>query len=90
MWNDTDGEVEDGGPEEENWDEDAWAEEDESETTAPCSACGADIYDDAVQCPVCGHYQSGLGAQGVPLWVKWAGITVLAALLLSLLWRFAL
>ena len=26
------------------------------ETTVPCPACGADIYDDAVRCPVCGEY----------------------------------
>ena len=24
--------------------------------TAPCGACGAEIYDDSVQCPACGQY----------------------------------
>ncbi len=29
--------------------------DDESETV-PCPHCGADVYEDAVECPVCGQY----------------------------------
>lgn len=46
----------------ENWDSDF--EEDDYDTdddyeseTVPCSHCGADVYEDAVSCPVCGEYQ---------------------------------
>jgi hypothetical protein len=28
----------------------------DDDATAPCPACGAEIYDDAERCPECGHY----------------------------------
>ena len=37
-----------------DWDDDS---DDETETM-PCSHCGAEIYEDAEQCPVCGEYVS--------------------------------
>ncbi len=36
-------------------DDDAYGDEDEAERL-PCPACGAEIYEDAEQCPVCGEY----------------------------------
>ncbi|QDT96314.1 zinc ribbon domain-containing protein [Gimesia aquarii] len=37
--------------------EDAGTDSDEFETaTVPCSNCGADVYEEAVACPVCGEY----------------------------------
>ncbi len=32
------------------------ATNDEQAETLPCPECGADVYEDADQCPVCGHY----------------------------------
>ncbi len=74
-------------------DEDAWpfdaAEEephesddfdDEEETlTSPCPECGAEVYEDAVQCPVCGNYithQTNVWL-GRPLW--WIVLGLLGA-----------
>ena len=34
--------------------------------TAPCSYCGASIYDDSPRCPKCGNYTDGLGDFGKP------------------------
>jgi len=53
--------------------------------TEPCSACGAEIYHDSVQCPVCGQYVFGAAAEAGSdrstwLWVLTA-IVVLAAFL---------
>lgn len=30
--------------------------DEESTETVPCSHCGAEVYEDAVRCPVCGNY----------------------------------
>lgn len=39
-----------------DWEED-WPDDDDAETlTRPCSSCGADIYEDAERCPICGEY----------------------------------
>jgi hypothetical protein len=40
---------------------DDWPEEpdDEATETITCRQCGADIYEDAVQCPECGWYVTG-------------------------------
>lgn len=53
--------------------------------TIPCSACGADIYDDAERCPECGHYQSREDAprSQLPLWIL-IGIGV--CLLIAIAW----
>ena len=31
-------------------------DDDEATLTCPCPECGAVVYEDAVQCPVCGNY----------------------------------
>ena len=38
-------------------DEDDYSDDDEADTRE-CSHCGCDVYEDAVQCPLCGHYLS--------------------------------
>ena len=37
-------------------DERNWTDDDSAAETVPCPACGADIYEEAEQCPVCGEY----------------------------------
>lgn len=62
---------------EESWDdEDASADDD----TIPCPVCGREVYDDAPQCPGCGHYLSAgdrLGP-GKPRWILVTAIVCLA------------
>jgi hypothetical protein len=42
--------------------------DDEPETT-PCPDCGAEIYEDSPQCPVCGYYVlAGAGSSYNPPW----------------------
>lgn len=38
-----------------SWDDESDADDD---PTMPCPSCGADVYDDAVRCPVCERYLS--------------------------------
>lgn len=69
---------------EENYDDD-----DEADTAA-CPECGAEIYEDAVRCPACGHYVTA-GAGGLwvgrsPWWVALA-LAGIAAVLWVLLAR---
>lgn len=45
----------DGPADDEYPDESDYPDDDES-LTQPCPACGADVYEDAEQCPVCGEY----------------------------------
>jgi hypothetical protein len=33
--------------------------DDDLSQTAPCTNCGAEIYEDSVRCPVCGTYVTG-------------------------------
>jgi hypothetical protein len=35
---------------------------DDEDATVPCPHCGADVYDDAEQCPTCGQYLSHIDA----------------------------
>ena len=66
-------------------DQDDWADEDEPADTVRCSNCGADIYEEAEQCPACGEYvvhTSGPPWQGKPGWyVALAILGVIAVLL---------
>ncbi|WP_169976931.1 zinc-ribbon domain-containing protein [Tautonia rosea] len=41
----------------EDWDEDPddWDDDDES-AVLPCPSCGAEVYEDAEQCPHCGEF----------------------------------
>jgi len=58
----------------------------ESET-APCPLCGAEIYDDAVQCPACGQYVPADTSvwSGRPLWWILLGFLGIVLLIVALL-----
>ena len=76
--------------EEDSWDEDLddYGQDDQS-TTSPCVKCGCEIYDDAVQCPLCGEYQTGHSGRSTwdtqPFWWKLAGLLALVAMLFAVL-----
>ena len=55
-------------------DDDGWHGDDDREwgETSPCPECGADIFDDAVQCPQCGWYVTWETASGRS--ARWDGI----------------
>ena len=62
-------------------DADPW--EEESTDTIACAACGAEVYEDAVQCPVCGEYmmpETSIWA-GKPSW--WITLGVLGIIALT-------
>jgi hypothetical protein len=44
--------------------------DDDSTATIPCPACGAEVYEDAPQCPQCGSYitHDSHALSGRPLW----------------------
>ena len=55
--------------------DDAWDEDGETLTT-PCPHCGADVYEDAPACPVCGEYvtRSSTALTGMPRWFAVLGV----------------
>ncbi len=60
--------------------------DDAESVTVPCSHCGADIYEDADQCPMCGEFQIRGSRQweGRPLWWIVLGITGIIAVVMTL------
>ena len=84
-------------PSNRDWDndDDSWDEElddygpDGQSTTTDCVNCGCEIYDDAVQCPLCGEYQTGHSGRSTwdtqPFWWKLAGLLALVAMLFAVL-----
>ncbi len=67
-----------------------YGDEDES-PTVECKMCGCDIYEDVVQCPLCGEYQTQrpLSAwEGRPLWWKIGGLIGIIATLIALIGIF--
>lgn len=86
LWFDEPGdELDDELPDELDEDEfpnDEW--DDDSAETAPCPECGAEVYEDAVQCPVCGNYithQTRIWSGRPGWWVILGLLGVLAAVL---------
>jgi hypothetical protein len=79
-----------------DWDDDSdeeWPDDDDSAETVPCPSCGADIYEEAEQCPECGEYvvrdNSVLG--GKPRWyivLALLGILAVVAVLSGLIGSF--
>jgi predicted amidophosphoribosyltransferase len=74
-----------------DWDEgeDAWTDEDDESAVSKCPKCGADIYEDAVRCPLCGEYltHSTSAWNGRPMWWRLLGlagiIAVIAAIIIA-------
>ena len=55
----------------ESWDDDrGWDDDDEESDVIECPACGAEIYEDAPQCPVCENYvvRESQSFSGKPVW----------------------
>lgn len=68
------------------FDDSEFDEGDDSTETVPCSECGADVYEDAVQCPHCGSYifaQTNVWA-GRPGWWIALGLLGVVAVILAL------
>ena len=61
-------------------------DEDELTETVPCPQCGADVYEDAPQCPICGEYvdRSTSALAGRPLWWIVLGVLGIAAVVVAL------
>ena len=73
---------------EDDWDEgdDAW-EDDESEAAlVECPKCGADVYEDAVRCPICGEYitHSRSVWHGRPIWWRILGVAGILAVIIGI------
>jgi predicted nucleic acid-binding Zn ribbon protein len=59
----------------------------EDDDTVPCPHCGADVYEDAEQCPACGQY---LSAEDRPAGrpARWVMVVMVLALIAVLLMTF--
>jgi hypothetical protein len=70
--------------------DDDWADDDEDESdVVSCPECGADVYEDAEQCPACGQYivHGTSPWRGRPRWWILLGLAGIAAVLwLSVPW----
>jgi len=76
-------------PSDEGFDESEYPEPDEdddAQDTVPCPNCGADVYEDAPACPVCGHYFTAEGSpwSGKPGWWILLGLLGVAAAIVVL------
>lgn len=87
--------------EESDLDDNDWESDDsddESDATLECPACGADVYEDAPACPICGEYivhdnefatSQQRGPTGIwsdrPAWWIWLGFLGVIATILALL-----
>jgi len=72
-------------------DDDEYPDEDEVTLTVPCPACGAEVYEDAVRCPVCGDYithDTSLWSGRPGWWVllRLLGVLALIGVLTGLVW----
>ncbi|QDT56945.1 hypothetical protein Pan44_50080 [Caulifigura coniformis] len=71
-----------------DWDEgeDAWADDDSETALAECPSCGADVYEDAVRCPICGEYitRSRSVWQGRPVWWRILGLAGILAVIIGI------
>ena len=71
-------------PDEDDFEDDDLDEEDS--LTIVCRECGSEIYEDAVQCPVCGNYvvHDTSAWTGRPLWWLLLGLLGVVATILTL------
>ena len=82
--------------EDDEYDDDEEYEDDFETETVPCPACGADVYEEAQQCPECGQYidaadyRSGSAYvwQDRPTWWIIAGIVGILAVILGFILQF--
>ncbi len=83
-WDDTPDHVDD------HEDQDADLGDEESTDTVVCPECGADVYEDADQCPVCGMFviPDTRIWSGKPLWWVALGVLGLIALAAALVFGF--
>jgi predicted amidophosphoribosyltransferase len=67
-------------------DEHNWTDDDSAAETVPCPACGADIYEEAEQCPVCGEYvvHNSSALAGKPGWYLLLAVLGVIAVIASL------
>jgi len=80
-----DGEFDDGEFDDGDFDDGEFNDDDSTETV-PCSECGAEVYEDAEQCPYCGFYiitETNAWA-GRPGWWIALGLLGIAAVILAL------
>lgn len=70
-----------------DWEVDSY---DDESLTVPCPGCGADVYEDAEQCPVCGDYviHRHSATAGMPAWMLILGILGVLAVIISLFAAF--
>lgn len=61
--------------------------DDEDAETVPCPHCGADVYENAEQCPRCGKY---LSAEDAPPSRPrgWVAVMMVLALVAAVMWVF--
>ncbi len=84
-------------PRNDEWDEDDWDDEDypeepEESGIVECLSCGADVYEDAESCPICGEYivsgeRAGTSWQGKPNWFVILGVMGITAAIAAMLFR---
>ncbi len=71
------------------WADDEWpddADDDAETAVVTCPSCGAEIYEEAVSCPVCGDYVTHSPAvwEGKPLWWVVLGVIGTVAVIAAL------
>ena len=62
------------------WEDDGWDDDGPAETVS-CPSCGADVYEDAEQCPTCGEWITSIHSpwQGRSTWWIVLGVLGVAA-----------
>ena len=68
--------------EQDEYGDDETTDDDDSDTI-PCPDCGADVYEDAEQCPACGSYivPASHSLSGRPIWWTVLGLVGVAAVI---------
>lgn len=74
-----------------DWDDEEFPDDPEDSGTIDCPSCGAEIYEEAPQCPVCGEYvvrgSSGIWQGKSPAYIVLAALGI-AAVILSLIFIY--
>jgi uncharacterized paraquat-inducible protein A len=78
-----DDELEDREFPDEHEDDNQWSDED---VYFACPECGADVYEEAPQCPACGCYVSHAPRTALPIRWKIVAVVILIAFAIGLLW----